>query len=210
MRVGVVAVDSIPETTFLIVRHPETEANVTGRLVGRGDTPYTLRGEAQRVLLSEWIAAFGPDRIVASPLLRAWRVATLAAERIGLEASADPRLTELDFGVAEGLGHAEIERLGIEFDFRSVRAPVAPGGESRADIMERAIAAAAAQAASGGRVALVTHGGVVRSLIVHLLGLPIDDIWSFDIQPACVAEIHVADGFGRMRLFLPAIDWSDS
>lgn len=193
-------------TRFLIVRHPETEANAEGRLVGRGDTPYTPRGELQAVLLGERIARFRPDRLLTSPLRRTLMVAALAADRLHLDAEADDRLTELDFGVAEGLMYGEMESRGIGFDVRSVAAPVAPGGESRTDIMERVVAVADEQLDCGGRVAIVTHGGVVRSLIVHLLGLGIDDIWSFDIQPACVCEIRVTDGFGRLDWFQPSVD----
>lgn len=182
------------DTRFLVVRHPQTEANVDGRFVGRGDTPYTELGVIQRSLLSAEIAGWMPDRILSSPIRRACEVAVEAAVRMGTTAALDPRLTELDFGVAEGLTHAELQGRGISFDFKSEYAPVAPGGESREDIYRRSASIAAEQLALGGRVAIVTHGGVFRSMLIDLLGLPLSAIWSFDIQPAQMAEVvHFGD-----------------
>ena len=192
------------ETRFLLVRHPQTEANVDGRLVGRGDTPYTNRGERQRELLIARIAEWTPDVVLSSPLRRAMEVAERASARCDVPLELDERLTEIDFGVAEGLTHDEIAGRDIEFDFRSLDRPVCEGGESRRSIYERS--AAAAQDASGLRVAIVSHGGVFRSLVAHLCGFPIDHIWSFDIQPSAVCEIRVMDGFGLLHAFAPSVD----
>jgi len=189
------------ETRFLLVRHPETEANVDGRLVGRGDTPYTVRGRQQRELLAERVASWGPDVILSSPLRRAREVAEDAQTRCQARLVLDDRLTELDFGVAEGLTYAQIGERGIAFDFRSLDAPVCESGESRRAIYLRSAAAASDHASDAARIAIVSHGGVFRSLLAHLVGLPIDFIWSFDIRPAAVCEIHVFDGFGMVHSF---------
>ena len=176
-------------TRFLIVRHPQTDANVDGRFVGRGDTPYTPLGEVQRDLLATEIVGWAPDRIVSSPLRRTREVTELAAARLKLTPVFDERVTELDFGVAEGYTYAELEARGVAFDFMSEQAPVAPGGESRREIYVRSAAVATEQLDLGGRVAIVTHGGVFRSMLVHLLRMPFSAMWSFDIQPAQIAEI---------------------
>jgi broad specificity phosphatase PhoE len=186
---------------LLIVRHPQTEANVNGRFVGRGDTPYTELGELQRELLAAEIASFGPDRIVASPVRRTREVAESAADVLGLEPAYDELITELDFGAAEGLTYAELCERGIQFDFKREDAPVAPGGESRLEIFRRSAAVADREVRAGGRVAIVTHGGVFRSMVVYLLGLPLSAIWSFDIQPAQLAEVLVGEDHALLVAF---------
>ena len=186
---------------ILIVRHPQTEANVDGRFVGRGDTPYTDLGSLQRELLVAEIVAYAPDRVISSPIRRAREVAESAALILGFEPAFDERATELDFGHAEGFTYAELCEQGIEFDFRREDTPVAPGGESRLDIMRRSAEVADEAVRGGGSVAIVTHGGVFRSMIVHLLGLPFGAIWSFDIQPAQLAEIAVRDDHALMTAF---------
>ncbi len=187
------------ECRILLVRHPETTANVEGRYVGRGDTPLSERGATQVPLLVSAIEGFRPDAIYTSPLMRARIVAEGAASALGMQALVDERLTELDFGVTEGLTYPEIVERGITFSFAAEDEPVAPGGESRRDILRRTAGVMDDIVALGGkRVAVVTHGGVVRSALVHLLGLPISAIWSFEISNGCVAHVRVIQGHGQL------------
>ncbi len=121
-----------------------------------------------------------------------------------LRSSSSERLTELDFGDAEGLTYDETVDRGIEFAFRSQHAPVAPGGESRHDILLRTsrVLADARQASS--RLAIVTHGGVFRSAMVELLGLPLAHIWTFHIRNAQLAEIRIVEDQAMLERFVQA------
>jgi probable phosphoglycerate mutase len=188
-------------TRFFIVRHPETTANADGRYIGRGDAPYTELGLEQARLLSDEIVSARPDRVVASPLRRTRDVGLSAAQELSMRLGIDERLTELDFGEVEGLTLAEVRASLIAFDFHNADAPVAPGGESRSDIFRRSAQFAKEQIDLGGRVAVVTHGGVFRSLVVFLLDLPLDAIWAFDIRPAQICEILVVEDRGIMVSF---------
>lgn len=194
---------------ILLVRHPETLANIDGRFVGRGDSAYTPRGEVQIMLLARRIAAFEPDVLLSSPLRRTRRVAEAAFQLMSEESLDtgeiifDERLTELDFGDAEGLTWEETQERGIAFEFKRWEAPVAAGGESRRDIFERTAAVLdEALAGDGRRIAIVTHGGVFRSALPHLLGLPNDAIWHFDIRNGSVAECRMVDGHGLLVEFV--------
>lgn len=188
-------------TEILIVRHPETEANVDGRFVGRGETPYTDRGVHQVELLVARIVAFGPQTVWTSPLARAYRVAEPAAAMAAVPLRVDERLLELDFGKAEGMTWSEIEEAGFAFDYRSVETPVAPGGESRAQINSRSAAFADSLVALGGHHVVCTHGGVFRAMLVHLLALSTNDIWAFHIRNGAVAHVTVTDGHGMIEEF---------
>lgn len=187
---------------MLLVRHPETEANVSGRLIGRNDSPYTAQGRAQLRRLPRKIARFGPDRIWSSPLERALRPAQRAAAVTGVPLIVDERLVELDFGRAEGMTFEEIAEAGIPFDYRNRDAPVAPGGESRAEIEARTAAVCRELIEAGGRHAVVTHGGVFRAALVTLLGLSSSDIWAFHIKNAQLAHVRVVDGHGMLETFV--------
>ena len=126
------------ECDILLVRHPETEANISGRLVGRGHSEFTAEGRRQLGRVPSKIAAFGPSRVWTSPLDRAYRLAQRAAARAGVPLVVDQRLVELDFGEAEGLTFEQVAEAGMAFNYRSRETPVAPGGESRAMIEARA------------------------------------------------------------------------
>ena len=91
----VVSVDS----HLLIVRHPQTDANVDGRFVGRGDTPYTTLGELQRDLLATEIVGWAPDRIVSSPLRRTREVTELGVVDTAEEQPWGPAV--MAFGTVE-------------------------------------------------------------------------------------------------------------
>ena len=161
---GVVVGGMMHECDILLVRHPETEANVSGMLVGRGDSQFTAEGRRQLARVPRKIAAFHPSQIWTSPLDRARRLAQGAAARAKVPLAIDQRLVELDFGEAEGLTFEQIAEAGMAFNYRSRETPVAPGGESRAMIEERAAEFCDEIVAFGGRHAIVTHGGVFRGI----------------------------------------------
>ena len=188
----------------LLARHPETEANVTGRWVGRGNAPFTKTGLAQADAVAAEIVAFDADHVWSSPLERALIPATKAADALGLPHEIDDRLIEMDFGAAEGLTIEEAHGRGIEFEFKAVDHPVAEGGESRREIMARTATVMDALTALSDRPAVVTHGGIFRSALVHLLGLPLDAIWAFHIHNAQIAIVTVGDDWARMEEFRQA------
>lgn len=191
------------ETRILLVRHPETVANVDGRFVGRGDVPFTALGTRQLRRIPAKIAAFRPDVVLSSPLRRARVLAERAAHSAGVDLKIDDRLMELDFGAAEGMTFEEIAAAGMVFDYRNFHAPVAPGGESRAQIQARAAAVCNQLVATPGRYAVVTHGGVFRASLVHLLGLESTDVWAFSVRNGQLAEVRVVDDHGMLEEYRP-------
>lgn len=191
-------------TQILLVRHPETEANVDGRLVGRGDSPYTHEGRKQLRRAPRKIAEFKPDVVWASPLTRALRLGRRSAALAGVPLHVDDRLVELHFGIAENMTFEQISEAGLEFNYRSRETPVAPGGESRAQIEQRASAFCDEVLSAGGRHAIVTHGGVFRAALVHLLALESTDIWAFHIHNAQLAYLTVIEGHGMLERYIQA------
>lgn len=192
----------IHDAEILLIRHPETVANVTGRLIGRGNSDFTPEGRLQLRRVPRKVRAFEPDVVWTSPLDRAYRLASASARKAGVELRVDDRLVELDFGSAEGLTFDEIAEASIEFNFKSREEPVAPGGESRGDIERRAASFCDDIIAAGGRHAVVTHGGVLRASLVHLLGFESTDIWAFHIHNAQLAYVRVIEGHGILEEYV--------
>ncbi len=190
------------ETVLFIVRHPETEANVTGRFVGRGNSSFTAVGRRQARRLPHKIARFEPKIVWSSPLYRANVVARRASRLSGAELRVDERLLELDFGDAEGMTFDEIAEAGMVFDYRSLEAPVAPGGESRGSIERRVASVVQDLVEIGGRHAVVAHGGVVRAMLVRTLGLCGDNLWAFHIHNAQLATVRIVDGHGTLEEYV--------
>lgn len=83
---------------LVLVRHGQTEWSADGRHTGRTDVPLTPDGERDAALLRERLAARDFGVVLASPLQRATRTASLA----GLDAELDEDLMEWDYGPEEG------------------------------------------------------------------------------------------------------------
>ena len=197
-------------TEIIVVRHPQTVANVDGRFVGRGDSEITELGREQIMRLTRFMETWRPAAVYTSPLKRALMTAQ-ATVACGIPVTVLEDLQEIDFGRAEGLTWNEITALGMSVDYLRNGAavasdadtlggpgvgPVAPGGETWADFETRVRRAAATCESGASRIAVVTHGGVFRTLLAHWMGLSMDATWRFSVPNAAIATLHVVDGAG--------------
>lgn len=187
----------------LIARHPEVVANVERRFVGTGESPYTELGERQAARLAKYVADWGPTAVHCSPRTRALTVATRAAELAGVELHVDAGLAEIDFGAAEGLTFEEARVRGVDIDLLGGPPESAPfrDGEPWHEFAFRVEQAARAIEDCGPRIAVVTHGGVVRALVTHWLGLSHKTAWRFAVGNASVATMAIAEGQGTLLTF---------
>lgn len=159
-------------TSLLFVRHGETTWNVAKRWQGQADTPLTSEGERQARRVAERLASEGErpwTRLVSSDLQRARRTADAIGEALGLRVESEPRFRERDVRDWSGLTHAEVEALDPEA-YRAFRRgdPTLRlgGGESTLDLRERALDAVRdLHAAADAHVIVVTHLGLIRSLV---------------------------------------------
>jgi broad specificity phosphatase PhoE len=187
----------------LIARHPEVVANVERRFVGTGESPYTALGERQAERLAKYVAEWGPTAVHSSPRTRALIVATRAAELSRVELHVDDGLAEIDFGAAEGLTFEEARVRGVDIDLLGGPPESAPfrDGESWHEFTLRVAEGARAIEDCGPRIAVITHGGVVRALVTHWLGVPHKTAWRFAVGNASVATMAIAEGQGTLLTF---------
>lgn len=148
-----------------LVRHGETEWNRQRRLQGMTDIPLNDTGRAQAVRTATWLAGDEWHVVYASQLSRAAETAEIIARELDLPApTIRPALAERAHGVLEGLDHASA-RAAVEAQVTTIE-----GLEPRSSAIARATGALEEIAAShpGGNVVVVTHGDVIRSLMLHL------------------------------------------
>lgn len=187
----------------LLARHPEVQANIEGRYVGVGESPFTRRGERQCQELAAYIAAWKPSAVHSSPRTRTHAVGELAAKLAGVELHVDDDLAEIDFGAAEGLTYDQARTAGVEIDLLGGPPENAPfhDGETWRAFAARVASAAERIETCGPRIAVVTHGGVVRAMLTHWLGLSPKAAWRFAVPNASVASVTLWDGSGTLRSF---------
>jgi alpha-ribazole phosphatase len=169
---------------MILVRHP-TPVGAAGLCYGRLDLdlPADWTGEADAVAAS---LPPGRWRVVSSPARRC----RLLAERLaGGPVEIEPRFAELDFGTWEGrrwdaIPRAELDPWSADF---VTRRP--PGGESFAELAERARSAAAEIAArpDAERTLVVSHSGVIRALLAGARGVALADAFSIAVP---FASLH--------------------
>lgn len=151
-----------------LIRHAESVWNALGRWQGQADPGLSARGREQAAALARRLAGAGLEAVVTSDLRRARETAALLADALGLPVEIDARLRERDLGSWSGLTTPEIAgRWPEAFARVQARDPdVRPGGgESLAEVAARARAFLRGLAARPpARVALVTHGGLIRTL----------------------------------------------
>ena len=152
--------------TLLLIRHGETALNVA-RILQPADTPLSERGVAQAEALARRLAAMNVRAIVSSDLPRALCTAQAIEAATGAAIETTPLLRERNFGDWRGRPYA-----GMPIDPLTM-AEAPPNGESTAAFEQRVAAAfahvvvlrAALGNASGGVLAVVTHGLVIRALL---------------------------------------------
>jgi alpha-ribazole phosphatase len=74
-------------------------------------------------------------------------------------------------------------------------------GEDLVRFRKRVVSFMDGKAASGaGDVAVITHGGVICIYLTHILGMHLDDLWSFSLPNASITTV-VLDFKPRLRSF---------
>ena len=149
-----------------IARHGETAWSLSGQHTGRTDLPLTPNGERNARRLGERLKGLTFVKVFTSPLQRASRTCELAG--FGPVAERDPDLTEWDYGRYEGLRSAEI--LAERPDWQLFR-DGCPGGESPAQIGERADRVVERVRAVNANVLLFSSGHFIRVLAARWLAL---------------------------------------
>lgn len=133
---------------------------------GQSDVPLSALGERQAEALR---ARFYGEEVLlySSPLSRARTTAALAFP--GQTPILDPRLSELNFGVFEGLTLAERHQLTAWHDWtlEPFYNP-APQGESYGELQHRAVAWLG-NLPDTPHIVAVTHSGTIQTLLAHIL-----------------------------------------
>ena len=190
------------DTTLILVRHAAhglLGRVLTGRAPGVG---LSAEGHAQAAALADVLAdvlAGTPVRAVwSSPLQRTMETAGPIARRLGLVPVETPGLLEIDFGTWTGAPFAML--AGPEWEAwncnRALAAP--PGGETMLAAQARAVAVMQDAAAEGGTIVLVSHQDVLKAMLAHVLGAPLDLLHRFDLTPASRSVIRLGQGWARV------------
>ncbi len=178
------------DTIIDLIRHGEP---VGGRRYrGQKDDPLSERGWAQM-----WSAVEVPApwvQIVSSPLIRCSAFARSLAKNLKIPFLEDERLKEVGFGAWEGRSGSELKRDDRQILARFYRDPMChrPEGAEPLDAFHsrvREVFEAIRTDQQGRHVLIVTHAGVIRAVIAHVVQAPLSGMYRISVPTASLARV---------------------
>ena len=183
--------------TIVLLRHATTAA--TGKRLG-GWTPgvhLDAPGVAQAEAAAERLAQLPVTAVYASPLERTQETAKHVAKRHGLRVRTRRDIGEVDYGewTDQPLGQLRRRKLWPVIQATPSRVTF-PGGESIRGAQTRAVDEIEALAEEHGdeTIVVVSHADVIKAVLAHFLGMPLDTFQRLHVAPASVSVIHLTAG----------------
>jgi alpha-ribazole phosphatase/probable phosphoglycerate mutase len=152
------------------------------RFQGHTDIELTEQGRKQARALSKRLEKVNFAGVYSSDLGRAYETASIISASHSIEVRKEPGFREMNFGAWEGLTFKEIQSQHSTSAARWWENPLktrVPGGESLGDLVKRCMSALfkICNESKDSNILVVTHGGVVRSIISSVLGMDLNDYW---------------------------------
>ncbi len=167
-----------------LLRHGAPE--LTGRMLGRTDSPVTAEGMAACMAR---VKPLNFKKIVCSDLMRSQAVADAIGRERGLAPTTDARWRELDFGDWDGLAAAEIDAAALQRFWDDPDGEPPPGGERWSDLVARITDAT--EDLTPETSLIVTHGGAMRAALKSLCGFGLRELWAFDLPYAALITLRI-------------------
>lgn len=194
-----------------IVRHGKTVWNQAGLIQGSSDVELLPEGIEMARQTGEGLKTVLFDAIYSSPLSRAMDTARLIRGDRRMDIFADRRLTEMDFGVCEGMKYmskSEAEKLTRQgkgksddgksglllegfWDSPDTYEPPEKG-ESFYQVCDRAadfLKYIESRHEQNQRILIVAHAAMNQALFTQLEGLEVSDFWKYGKQLNCAVTI---------------------
>lgn len=147
------------------------------------------------------------DRVISSPLSRCCAFARKKTDGNADLLVINDDLREIHFGDWEGKTSQQIwndDEAALSRFWRDPLKHPAPGGESFDDFQQRVLRAfdAITGTAQGQKILLVIHGGVIKLILAHCLGLSVERIHQLTIDHGGLSRIEIWPGQMPRLLFI--------
>lgn len=163
--------------TAILIRHGQTEGNVSGIVQGQSDSPLTGEGISSTRKKAEKIKALSFDAVFCSDLPRATHSLKILKDALPLlpEPVLRPDLREIDFGDLTGLNRREI--MPTVLKHKANPRLNYPNGESGAQFIARVkkFFLELLENHTGQTVLVVSHYGVLETTARQFAGTPPDE-----------------------------------
>lgn len=180
-----------------LFRHGQTDWNAERRAQGQSESMLTELGREQARELGQRISHIEFDQLYCSSSVRTRETAELAfSHRPALHDAATylDSLREIHLGPWEGQLYADIQAQDPDSFAHFWEAPhlfAVPGAESFDQLQARAMTTISELAArhAGERVALVSHGALIKAALCHVIARPLSELWAPPTMHNCAHSI---------------------
>jgi probable phosphoglycerate mutase len=185
-------------TLLLLIRHGENEFTRTGKLAGW--TPgvhLNEAGQKQAWAVAERLKAVPIKAIYSSPLERAQETAQPLAQAKGLSLQIAEGLGEVRYGQWQGQSLKRLARTKLWATVQRFPAAMTfPQGETLRAVQARAVNAVEeiARQHPNQLVAAFSHGDVIKLVVAHYVGAPLDLFQRLVINTASITALRLGHG----------------
>jgi len=182
-----------------LIRHGETNWNKERRVQGQSESHLTNLGIQQAKELGQRIGHLEFDRIYCSSSLRTRQTAEHAFSKSTTEINYLDELREIFLGPWEGHLYEELAETEPESHrhfWEQLHLFRVNGAESFFELQQRAIDAVAeieaahrTDSVSSRKVAIVSHGALIKSYLCHVEGRSMDQLWAPPRMHNCAHSI---------------------
>lgn len=181
-----------------LVRHGQTEWNQSHRFQGWLDIGLDQIGILQSQMLARYFSQIPIDYIFSSDLSRALKTAQQINQKLDCRMTLSSGLREMNVGNWEGKTWEEIE---VEFkddlnqDDAQLFGLTISGGESLLGFQKRVVETfmQIIEKHPNNELLIVTHGGVIRVLLCHLLGYDLSQRDLLKVENGSITTLDVLD-----------------
>lgn len=179
------------DTIIDFIRHGAPEGG--RRYRGRIDDPLSEHGWEQM-----WDAVKSPadwELILSSPLVRCSDFAHTLADKLELDCIEDERLTEVSYGGWEGMSGEDLKKADPDVLARFYHNPSIhrPDDAERLEDFQARVSDVFEDIRETYRdrqVLVVTHAGVIRAVIAHVVSAPVDSLYRITVPTASLARVR--------------------
>lgn len=184
-----------------LIRHGRQSSSLCNVNVGLAHEGYL-----QAELLGKRLTSYHIDALYSSHLIRAVETAEVINQYLNQQHIISEDICEISFGELEGNTD---EYIYNNFkDFKSEQMKLIedipyPGGECGADVYKRAMRTIEEILKSGKQnIAVVTHGGVIRSLLAGILGLDMSKklLFGVSLENSSITQLFYDEKCNRFYL----------
>lgn len=183
---------------ILLIRHGENDFTHAGKLAGLlPDVHLNEAGQKQAQALAQRLAPAPIKAIYASPLERAMETARPLAEAKKLKVQICKPLREIDFGEWSGKSLKRLARTKLWREVQRYPSRVQfPAGETFLAVQNRAVQALEQIIRDHPKdlVAVFSHADVIKLMVAHYLGQPLDLFQRLVVGTASITHLHFGQG----------------